>query len=260
MTRERSRILVAVLMACAWATTAPEAQKGKKPPAPDIPGEAVIGCAGSASATTDGVCGDGSDLYVDQSLGGDAGVQVSLREGDNQFRLRFDPLGAPTRHLTAFIPARVAPPASYECDGNCVVADNTAIAIASRDGVDARIQTTMRDASGRTVEGGPRALAIGDSAPIDILIGFQDPNGNGSRWALYWSPVNYPGSTPATVTRTGVCTWQIEAAASDVVGLRLFDSGIETGSGRIRGHYEGRFSLPFSLTFTADPASMPGGC
>ena len=68
------------------------------------------------------VMGDGDDSYTDQSLGGDIGVLTSLRADDNQLRLRFDPLGNPSRHLTVFIPERFTPLTSNECVTNCLAA------------------------------------------------------------------------------------------------------------------------------------------
>ena len=92
-------------------------------PVPDIPGQSVLACAGPATSTTvDRICGDGDDSYTDQSLGGDIGVLTSLRADDNQLRLRFDPLGNPSRHLTVFIPERFTPLTSNECVTNCLAA------------------------------------------------------------------------------------------------------------------------------------------
>ena len=227
-------------------------------PVPDIPGQSVLACAGPATSTTvDRICGDGDDSYTDQSLGGDIGVLTSLRADDNQLRLRFDPLGNPSRHLTVFIPERFTPLTSNECVTNCLAAgtgqpiSNTVVTVEVRDGQDARIQTTMRETGGN-----PRDLVIGQSAPIDVLIGWDDPFDRGYRWALYWSPVNYAGSTTATITRTGSCTWDLEASEDEIVGLILF----RTGNGNNRTRSEGRFSMPFKLTFTADALGMPGGC
>jgi hypothetical protein len=263
MPASRTQLTLVGIGLALTAAAGPSAQKSKPPALPDIPGQAVLRCSGPATEFTDGVCGDGSSLYVDHSLvGGDPGVLVSLRGDDNQLRLRFDPPGTPARSLTAFIPERLLPLQSFECTVNCLAADdgnpisNTTVIVEVRDGQDARIQTTMRDERGRTVSGGPATLGVGESAPIDVLIGFEDPNGNGYRWGLYWSPVNYPGSDPATVTRTAACTWDVEALASDVVGLRLFN----TGTGKNSTRSEGRFNMPFKLTFTANSASMPGGC
>jgi hypothetical protein len=251
------RLMVLGLTGIVLASAGPSAQKGKKPTLLDIPGQTVLRCAGPADAFTDSVCGDGNALYVDHALaGGDLGVLTSLREGDNQLRLRFDPLGGPARTLTVFKPNRLLPLLSHECTSNCLTAAEGSVVVGVIDGTnDARIQTTMRATAGN-----PTSLGIGEAAPIDILIGFEDPGGGGYRWGLYWSPDNYPGSTPATITRTGSCTWDVEAGVSDVAGLRLFGTGINTGSGRTRGHYEGRFNMPFKLTFTADPATLPAGC
>ncbi len=262
MFAQRFSLALLVSICCTLVVATPVAQKGKPPALLDIPGQADLRCAGPAGATTDGVCGDGDSLYVDTGLaGGDAGVQVSLREGDHQFRLRFDPLGAPNRFLTVFIPERLLPITSFECTGNCLAANtgnpisNATVIVEPLDGQDARIQTTMRNSQGNTIAGGPRTLAVSESALIDVLIGFQDPHGRGYRWALYWSPANYPGSQPATITRTGTCTWALEAT-DEIVGLRLFN----TGNGKNSTRSEGRFTMPFRLTFTADGAAMPGGC
>ena len=184
MFAQRFSLALLVSICCTLVVATPVAQKGKPPALLDIPGQADLRCAGPAGATTDGVCGDGDSLYVDTGLaGGDAGVQVSLREGDHQFRLRFDPLGAPNRFLTVFIPERLLPITSFECTGNCLAANtgnpisNATVIVEPLDGQDARIQTTMRNSQGNTIAGGPRTLAVSESALIDVLIGFQDPHG-----------------------------------------------------------------------------------
>jgi len=48
--------------------------------------------------------------------------------------------------------------------------------------------------------------------------------------------------------------WDYDANA--LAGFWLF----RVGTGRLRDAQEGRFKAPVEITFTADPASVPGGC
>jgi len=106
------------------------------------------------------------------------------------------------------------------------------------------------------LDGSLAAMTDGQTVSAKLLIGFPDPNPTSDiRWSLYWNPEYYAGTDYASVTRSG-CTWTITAADDELAGFWLF----RVGKGKLRDAQEGRFKAPVEITFTADPASVPGGC
>ena len=236
-----------ILMAFAVATAAPLAQKGKnKPQAPDpIPGTAVIRCMDESDPLPDVVCADGMGAYVH----GEEGVTAWL--GTNgSFLLRVD---TPERaHVVRF-------PASedwlHDCDPICVglIPDDGLIVY-----TESRSDSKAYIGAGNNLDGGLAGMGRGETAQITMLIGFKDPDQTSDiRWSLYWHPDYYVGTNYATATRsTDGCTWTITAADEALAGFWLFG----TGRGRARDTQEGRFKAPVQIVFTADPATVPGGC
>ncbi len=253
----------AVLAGAALTAAGPLAEgQGKKPKVTleEKPGVATIRCAGPASSSTDGLCGDGFDTYVDESLGGDMGVRVGLRDSDNNFRLHFYPGGGATRFATVFFPQPELPLADFECDGDCLAASGGGRASGlydvrqTLDGGAYLSVILWYGSSSNIIANGFGSIPVGGSADGDGHVAFPDPYERGYSWGLWWTDRNYPGATPVTVTRTDQCTWTIEAAGDAVAGLRLYQTGLK---GKNRIPYEGRFNMPFRVDFTSPGCGLP---
>ena len=231
--------------------------KGKKPspePVSEIPGEAILGCAGPVGPSTDGLCGDGSASYVDDRLpGGDMGVTVDLGPQNNNLRIRFYLGGGSDRFMTLFFPAP-EPLESWECsDGDCLSGlDGARIAgrvdLKEMFGEGGTIGVIPKDANGDTLEGGFMSIPPGEEADANFNVGLADPYGRDYRWGLFWAPQNYSQTTPVQVSRSlDGCSWTVDATSGDVAGLRIHGA---TGKKKM-DRWEGRFSMPFTLDFIA---------
>jgi hypothetical protein len=246
----------------------------KKPKAlPEIPGQAAFRCTDSAYEGSDGICADGiPGIYMHDG----EGVLAALREGDREFKVSVTNVVDPQfRHFVVRFPeSKISAPAlAFECSGpTCYAGDNllgrviqtTVIPSApGSGGQNAGAATNLLNAAGDEIPGGLTSLAPGSSTRARFLMGFPDPDGRGYRWAVYYNSYLYPGTGHVTVTRGSnldedpamdACTWTIEAGATDVAGLILFNVG---GKRANTQSFEGRFSMPFKITFQANPTHCP---
>lgn len=257
MQNRRAQLAFVLTTTFALAFAGPAAQiKGK--PLPEIPGTAEIRCD-----TADALCHDG-DLYVDDSLlTSPEGVRAALQATDREFRLSIlNEVFPPQRSLTIRFPlSGVSPSLSFECTGSACIADDvesllgrTITTTVIPGNQNAGGATNLVDASGNEISGGLTGLDPLESVQSRFLIGFPDPDGRAYRWALYWNPSLYGGTSHVSVTRTSLCAWTVEADENAVAGLILFS----TGRGKASSSYEGRFTMPFSIAFTTTDASL--GC
>ena len=253
--RSRTVGVALVGVAVIAGVSAVAAQKGR-PRLTEVPGQTTIACQDDlsrADSPGDGVCGDLQGPYFDDVNG----VESSLRDGDREFRLQhLNTVFPAIRHLTLRFPAVAAPSQSFECVGTCAAAGrvlNQVIATTVVPGAqNAGANTNLVTAGNVEVSGGLTSILPGASHAARFLIGFPDPDGRPYRWGLYFNPAVYPNTGLATVTRTAACTWTITAGPDDLAGLTLFSQG----KGKTVQTFEGRFSMPFTMTFTA-PACVP---
>jgi hypothetical protein len=106
-------------------------------------------------------------------------------------------------------------------------------------------RTTPVDAMGSDLPNGFMSIPIGGAGRARILLNFNDPSGRGLLWTVRFDPVLHPGSSWLTVTRTGINTWTIEAAATDTAGLTS-----ATTSGKAVKVNEGYYRMPVKITVT----------
>ncbi len=248
-------LAVTMFIPLAWGT--PAAQR-KGPPPAEVPGAAEIRCA-----PDDVLCHDGGTYVDDALLSNPEGVSAALRSNDREFKLSIlNEVFPPERSFTIRFPSsKVAPPLGFECSGSVCTADDV-VALLGREITSSVIpgtqnsgmSTNLVDGSGNTTSGGLTGLDVLESSQSRFLIGFPDPDGRSYRWALYWNPSLYAGTSHVTVTRANTCEWTIEADANAVAGLILFSQG----RGKTTTSYEGRFTMPFSITFTTSDATL--GC
>lgn len=268
------RSLIPVITMALTALASPQITAQKKGKAlSEIPGEAAFRCTDSAYEGTDGICADGiPGIYIHDGQG----VIAALREPDREFKVsvtnEVDP--QPRHFVIRFPQSKVSEPAlAFECSGpTCYAGDNllgrviqtTVIPSApGSGGQNAGAATNLVNAAGEEIPGGLTSITSGDSSRARFLMGFPDPDGRGYRWAVYYNNYLYPGTGLVTVTRgsnfdgnseTDACSWTIEAGATDVAGLILFNVG---GKRANTQSFEGRFSMPFKITFQANPTHCP---
>ncbi len=260
--RPRTVVVALVGLALIAGVSVVTAQKGR-PRLARVPGATTLSCIDLLPRDVspgDSVCGDPLGPYSD----GVAGIVSELREGDREFRVSSLPaLSPPPRHFVIRFPAVAAPALEFECAGSACAAagrvlgqviETTVVPSGDLYGPqDAGANTNLVTAGNVEVTGGLTAIPIGGTHATRLKLGFPDPDGLGYRWSLYFNPAAYPGTGLVSVTRSATepCTWTISAGVGDLAGLTLFSQG----KGKTIQTFEGRFSMPFTMTFTAASCS-----
>jgi hypothetical protein len=100
------------------------------------------------------------------------------------------------------------------------------------------------DAAGVRLANGLLSLPVGAASDARFFVNFPDPDGGRFHWTLYFNPTSYPESDFVTVTRTGVCSWEIESHGRG----KLVAHGVGKGAQQASTG-EGVFWMPFRIAF-----------
>jgi hypothetical protein len=104
------------------------------------------------------------------------------------------------------------------------------------------------DGTWEDLPGGLFAMSCAKTYPALVHYTFWLPSANG-HWGLNLNPRAYPGTTAATLSRTGNLSWTVEAESDDIAELLSWDHN------KLRGNQgpsrEGRFNVPFKFTINA---------
>jgi hypothetical protein len=99
------------------------------------------------------------------------------------------------------------------------------------------------NASGVDLENGLLDVVIGTTVQAKVKINFPDPYGRDLIWTVRFNPVNYPGSSYVSVTRTTGNIWIVESTSTTPAKL------VAPPGGDTRDQTdEGLFLMPFLMT------------
>lgn len=235
--------IVVAVGVCVGATALLDAQKGGKPkPSSDLPGTALLSCPAPGTC---GILGDGQAIPA----------RLLTSTGEMNFALA-EPHSI-TLDFQGQNPDNSAPADCSLLEGSCLW-NWTAFPQMRTFTSDFVMQSNSLDPSGETELAGGLLGMVADNetayrARLNMTITVEETSP--SWWRFDFNP-NIPpdgGGIPVKVVRNDSCTWTFSAVEGETAALSIL---VKPPKGKQYVHREGRYTMPFVLTFNV-PNCVP---